>query len=108
MTMPHLMNCPHAADGWCLACVSELHAEKERMREVLADGHISPGHDECPEVQHPLSYSLECIAEDIAGDEIGESWGEFLKATAGRIRGVVPDPDNSVRRADAYLDQSKW
>jgi hypothetical protein len=25
MTMPHLMNCPHSADGWCLDCVKELH-----------------------------------------------------------------------------------
>ena len=22
--MPHLMNCPHIGDGWCLSCVSEL------------------------------------------------------------------------------------
>jgi hypothetical protein len=25
MTMPHLMNCPHSAEGWCLDCVKELH-----------------------------------------------------------------------------------
>lgn len=24
MTMPHLMNCQHSYDGWCLACVKEL------------------------------------------------------------------------------------
>lgn len=24
MTMPHLMNCPHSEDGWCLDCVKEL------------------------------------------------------------------------------------
>jgi len=23
MTMPHLMNCPHSGDGWCLKCVQE-------------------------------------------------------------------------------------
>lgn len=27
MTMPHLMNCPHSADGWCLNCVAKLNAE---------------------------------------------------------------------------------
>lgn len=25
MTMPHLMNCAHTAEGWCLDCVRELH-----------------------------------------------------------------------------------
>jgi len=24
MTMPHLMNCLHSEDGWCLDCVKEL------------------------------------------------------------------------------------
>ena len=23
--MPHLMNCAHMADGWCLNCVGQLH-----------------------------------------------------------------------------------
>lgn len=23
--MPHLMNCRHLGDGWCLDCVKELH-----------------------------------------------------------------------------------
>ena len=27
MTMPHLMNCPHSEDGWCLNCVKELWEE---------------------------------------------------------------------------------
>ena len=27
MTMPHLMNCPHLADAWCLECVRELWEE---------------------------------------------------------------------------------
>lgn len=39
MTMPHLMNCSHSHDGWCLECVKELHedfetaeAEAQRLR----------------------------------------------------------------------------
>lgn len=42
MTMPHLMNCPHSADGWCLECVValgnrelELRAEVRRLRDAL-------------------------------------------------------------------------
>lgn len=31
--MPHLMNCPHSTDGWCLECVKELHDEGEARYE---------------------------------------------------------------------------
>ena len=34
MTMPHLMNCMHKEDGWCLECVGELNVEAERGRRV--------------------------------------------------------------------------
>jgi len=27
MTMPHLMNCGHSPDGWCLDCVKAIHNE---------------------------------------------------------------------------------
>lgn len=27
MTMPHLMNCPHSHEGWCINCVKELWEE---------------------------------------------------------------------------------
>lgn len=36
MTMPHLMNCEHADEGWCLGCVRELWDEKE-----LAQTHVA-------------------------------------------------------------------
>jgi len=39
MTMPHLMNCEHMEDGWCLDCVAAQHAEIERLRAVLADAY---------------------------------------------------------------------
>jgi hypothetical protein len=35
MTVPHLMNCPHSADGWCLDCVVALGNENWRLREAL-------------------------------------------------------------------------
>lgn len=33
MTMPHLMNCRHSEDGWCLSCVNEQHEELRRAIE---------------------------------------------------------------------------
>jgi hypothetical protein len=32
MTMPHLMNCPHSPDGWCLDCVKSVHDAAEDLR----------------------------------------------------------------------------
>lgn len=40
MTMPHLMNCPHMDDGWCLNCVGAQHVEIERLKNhsvILAE-----------------------------------------------------------------------
>jgi hypothetical protein len=34
MTMPHLSNCPHDGDGWCIDCVKELWKEKEDYRAM--------------------------------------------------------------------------
>lgn len=36
MTMPHLMNCDHSADGWCLACVKRLYEEKCEIEAICA------------------------------------------------------------------------
>lgn len=36
VTMPHLMNCDHSAEGWCLACVKSL--EEERYNAVIEAG----------------------------------------------------------------------
>lgn len=35
MTMPHLMNCSHSPDGWCLGCVKSMHSELEAYRTAL-------------------------------------------------------------------------
>jgi hypothetical protein len=36
MTMPHLMNCPHSPNGWCLKCVAQMHARFVSVREYVA------------------------------------------------------------------------
>lgn len=51
MTMPHLMNCPHAADGWCLACVKEQHDLVERLRARLL---TAAGDDLCRLTQEEI------------------------------------------------------
>ncbi len=35
MTMPHLMNCPHSPDGWCLDCVKEMGEQLIDLRHAI-------------------------------------------------------------------------
>lgn len=35
MTMPHMMNCPHSGEGWCLDCVQALEKERVRLAELV-------------------------------------------------------------------------
>lgn len=44
MTMPHLMNCPHSADAWCLECVKKLNDECEQLRELVEFSFHEPTH----------------------------------------------------------------
>lgn len=37
MTMPHLMNCDHSSDGWCLDCVKELWDDRRELAEAAID-----------------------------------------------------------------------
>lgn len=32
MTMPHLMNCAHSQEGWCLDCVAKQWEELQELR----------------------------------------------------------------------------
>lgn len=32
MTMPHLQNCDHQGEGWCLDCVKNLYDDLQRAR----------------------------------------------------------------------------
>lgn len=33
MTMPHLTNCPHQGEGWCLGCVGDLQSSLDLARQ---------------------------------------------------------------------------
>lgn len=37
MTMPHLENCHHRADGWCGDCVKQLGTENMDLRQAIAN-----------------------------------------------------------------------
>lgn len=50
MTMPHLENCAHLCDGWCLACVKKLHArcDLNAVLESLGEWECRKDHDVGP------------------------------------------------------------
>ena len=33
--MPHLMNCPHSCESWCMDCVAEMGRENIDLREAV-------------------------------------------------------------------------
>lgn len=35
MTIPHLMNCSHSGDGWCLECMRPVFQELEELRSFI-------------------------------------------------------------------------
>lgn len=35
MTMPHLMNCPHSGQGWCLDCVKNYHDDTSKQLDQI-------------------------------------------------------------------------
>ena len=35
MTMPHLMNCNHQDEGWCLDCVKEMHDSSKMIIKAM-------------------------------------------------------------------------
>jgi len=53
VTIPHLMNCPHSPDGWCLDCVKKYVEQaqqplfapkppKDPMNGCTRDNHLGP------------------------------------------------------------------
>lgn len=82
MTMPHLMNCSHAGDGWCLDCVK---AEWERREAAEARLHEAlwwaVGFIRCNFPKAREQYENMRNAEDLA-EKRPLMWGEFHLTSA--------------------------
>lgn len=85
MTMPHLMNCSHSCDGWCLACVGELQKELVKRLELSLDIEtLRPYHDSS--FMDPPSYH-EPEAKDLWDcDMCVERYIERAKAILAELR----------------------
>ena len=115
MTIPYLMNCSHASEGWCLACVKEMgedlaaaQADAERLRRAARAFLMkfrNCGSDEAkalwtaidstPMVEqktaHPSVRCNFCGSTEENADLAGKRCNEVSYRTFDRIAGVVPD-----------------
>jgi len=67
MTMPHLMNCGHSDDGWCLACVKTL--EDERYNTVIEAGKYEYALQAALQRQETAEKQLAQLREQLAKAE---------------------------------------
>jgi uncharacterized coiled-coil protein SlyX len=91
--MPHLMNCPHQGEGWCLECVGALQAELERTRVSL--------HVEAAAADAEATFANELNA-DVAElrARVAELKGA-LREVAGRLKARVTDENHEAEPDDA-------
>lgn len=68
--MPHLMNCMHSEDGWCLDCVKEMHDESERLHREDSAG-FAEVWKELTDVMAALSLARKYAADQQKKHPIG-------------------------------------
>ena len=108
MTMPHLMNCPHMDNGWCIPCVKELGEERQQLAElvdrlpVTADGMRVVYGDIIWQVdQDGLVLDYRVIGGDANGIEAFPNWGSReIHTWPDDIDGLYP-PTCYVMRENA-------
>ena len=86
MTMPHLMNCSHSGEGWCIQCVREQHDELESMttqRDALLAA--------CQEVNQWIECDTMVDLEDLS-DDCKEVLGIVLAAIAAATASIPKGP----------------
>lgn len=82
MTMPHLMNCGHSDNGWCLACVKTL--EDERYNTVIEAGKYEYALQAALQRQKTAEKQLAQLSEQLAKAEAEakryrEAWASVRK-----------------------------
>ena len=75
MTMPHLQNCDHSEDGWCLDCVKKMHDEFDLRMEIKTSCRYQHNADELKAIGELLAFL--------------ESWPESSKHTDLVIEGKI-------------------
>jgi hypothetical protein len=61
MTVPHLMNCPHTDEGWCLECVVTLGNENWALQERMVTLRKAIANAKAEGWQHMTIAMLECF-----------------------------------------------
>ena len=119
MTMPHLMNCSHSEDGWCLACVKELndeaedyanraHAAEDALRSIAC--FLSVGGYNAPTVdaalfEKKIREGIDAIlrVELAEANQMKSDLRDAIRLIIGRERGISWNEVNQ-RHVDGYID----
>jgi hypothetical protein len=97
MTVPHLMNCPHSAEGWCLDCVVELGNENWRLRDVARDA-AELARLRAAEADFHMEYRLKCDVENKA-----------QAVQIERLRAALQEADNIMGHEDEHTAwRERW
>ena len=100
MTMPHLMNCPHMADGWCLDCVVEQRAEIERLREEN-----EAWRKQCDTLTHQvICCGVAASHPDATLTKRGAYAGKWNSRQAEEVRALRAERDALSRQLDHIIE----
>jgi hypothetical protein len=95
MTMPHLMNCPHKGDGWCLKCVGDMYADVESLNLQVHES------DTCQQMLAAESDAL--LADNRRMQTELYDVREMCALEAEQIQLLVDRGEFSAERACAYV-----
>ena len=103
MTMPHLTNCSHSNDGWCLPCVKQLADEHAELHAHWGKIHVI--------LLYWFGTTDPALLADVLKDS--DEWNERVKKSNGRMLEVLKcvsawykagDEQNAIQeRVDAAI-----
>lgn len=106
MTMPHLMNCMHSEEGWCIPCVKELHADFETAENESR--RLRQERDELlPVVYAAEEWACGRISATQFGEVIADAYRDGVKGVElmGRLS-FLESEEKSLLNEIAYLKAS--
>jgi hypothetical protein len=90
MTIPHLMNCPHSPDGWCLSCARELGDYAEECRAELRKARDFIRGDMLPRFKDAMLAGISATLAKTTSPEIGQ------RQSDPDMRGIKQGPESAT------------
>lgn len=112
MTMPHMMNCAHSEDGWCLSCVANMPLDQrvltmcdvQTVSEAMRERELNKLRADLATVTAERDR-LALLQQEAIANEIDRD--EELQELRARLAEYENAPVVAVVRAD-YNDTDAW